>query len=262
LSLTDVLYRTYEFVKHYSIAGNEHGLHSPFVYGIYNRIIQNHGTPIFEDIDHYYYELLEDNHTIFNRNPGAGTTHHRVKLKIKQLASGSIKNLPWRQLLCRLVHERHPKVILELGTSFGITTAYLAETRKDATIYTFEANPALIGYARKLWKELGLTNIVLIEGNIDQTLIPTLETIPSIDVAYMDANHRYEPTIIYAEAILAKMHPESLLIVDDIYWSRAMNRAWKKLEARSDVSVSIDLWQYGLLYLREGQLKESFKLKY
>jgi predicted O-methyltransferase YrrM len=262
LKIQQLLYRSWEFLKHYTFAGNEHGLHSPFVFGLYKRIIQNHGVPSYEDIDHYYYELLEDNHMITNENPGAGTTHHAVDLKIKQLAGGSIKNLPWRQLICRLLHERDPKVVIELGTSFGVTTAYIAQTLPDAIIYTFEANPSLIRYAKELWKELGIKNIVMVEGDIDTTLENVLLQLPQIDAAYMDANHRFEPTIRYASTLLDRMSDTCLLIVDDIYWSSEMTQAWEKLCKRNDIDVSIDLWQIGLLYRREGQVKESFKLKY
>lgn len=263
MKLFSLLYRLYHFIKHYIIGGNEHSIHSPFVYGIYTRIIQNHGQPNYENVNQHYFELIEDEHYIDNINPGAGTSITKnITVPIKQLARHSIKQLPWRQLLCRLTHERDPKIILELGTSFGITTAYLALTCPDAKIYTFEANPTLIQLARNLFSDLGIKNIEIIEGNIDETLLPFLKKTDKIDVAYIDANHRFRPSIKYAEHIMDHVHERSLLILDDIYWSYEMTKAWEGLCKKQKVSASIDLWQIGLLYFRKEQAKENFKLRF
>ncbi|MBC7450192.1 MAG: class I SAM-dependent methyltransferase [Cytophagales bacterium] len=258
-----LLYRLFQFIKHYISGGNEHSIHSPFVYGIYTRIIQNHGLPVYEIVDQHYFELIENEHFIENINPGAGTSMVSAKkIRVKQLARDSIKQLPWRQLICRLTHERDPKVIIELGTSFGVTTAYLALTCPDAKVYTFEANPVLAQLARTLFQESGIHNIEIIEGNIDHTLVPFLRSIGKVDVAYIDANHRFRPSIRYAEHLMDHVHEKSLLILDDLYWSYEMTKAWKGLCHKKKVTASIDLWQIGLMYFRKEQVKENFKLRF
>jgi predicted O-methyltransferase YrrM len=263
LKLFSILYRFFEFVKHYIVGGNEHGLHSPFVFELYTNIIQNHELPYFDSLEQHYFELVNDHHSIINKNPGAGTSFHKnLRVPINRLAKHSIKSLPWRKLICRLVEERNPKIIIELGTSFGITTAYIATTCPDATIYTFEANPTLIELSRDFFKRAGITNIEIIEGNIDETLIPFLEKHPHIDVAYIDANHRFGPTIKYVERIMQCVSWKSLIIMDDIYWSYPMTKAWKAISTKKSVKVSIDLWQIGLLYFNTGQAKENFKLRF
>ncbi len=263
MKILTLIYRLYEFLKHYIIGGNEHGLHSPFVYDLYTNIIQNHETPYYENIEHYYFELINDHHLITNKNPGAGTSiQSNILLPIHKLAKGSIKQLPWRKLLCRLIAERKPKIIVELGTSFGITTAYIALTCPDATVYTFEANPTLIQQAKELFASENITNIEIIEGNIDETLVPFLEKHPHIDVAYIDANHKYRPTIRYVERIMKCVSWKGLIIMDDIYWSYEMTKAWKAVSSKKEVTASVDLWQVGLLYFNTGQAKENFKLRF
>jgi predicted O-methyltransferase YrrM len=263
LKIFSLIYRLYEFLKHYIVGGNEHGLHSPFVFDLYTRVIQNHDYPYFEHIEQHFYELINDHHIINNFNPGAGTSHNRrTQLEIQRLAKHSIKPLPWRKLICRLADERKPKVIVELGTSFGITTAYLALTCPEATVYTFEANPTLIQLSKDFFESAGIKNIQIIEGNIDETLIPFLEAHPHIDVAYIDANHRFRPTIKYVERIMDCVSWKSLIILDDIYWSHQMTKAWRGLCDKKDVTVSIDLWQIGLMYFHTGQAKENFKLRF
>ncbi|WP_018342256.1 O-methyltransferase [Cytophaga aurantiaca] len=263
MKLFSLLYRFFEFVKHYIVGHNEHGLHSPFVYQLYTTTIQNHGFPNYEQLEQHYFELISDHHLITNKNPGAGTSLHKnIRVPIKRLAKHSIKSLPWRQLICRLVDERTPQIVVELGTSFGITTAYIAATCPNAKIYTFEANSSLIELSREFFKLAGLTNIEIIEGDIDETLPAFLKQHPQIDVAYIDANHRFEPTINYVEQLMECVTWKGLIIMDDIYWSYPMTKAWEVLSSKKAVTVSIDLWQIGLLYFHTGQEKENFKLRF
>lgn len=263
MKLFSLLYRFFEFIKHYIVGGNEHGLHSPFVYELYTKTIQHHEFPYFEQLEQHYFELINDHHLIVNKNPGAGTSFHKtLRVPIHKLAKHSIKSLPWRKLLCRLVEERKPKVVVELGTSFGITTAYIAMTCPNAKIYTFEANPSLIELSRDFFNKAGIKNIEIIEGNIDETLPIFLKQHPNIDVAYIDANHRFLPTIKYVERIMECVSWKGLIIMDDIYWSYPMTKAWKAISSKKSVTVSIDLWQIGLLYFHTGQVKENFKLRF
>jgi predicted O-methyltransferase YrrM len=263
LKLFCILYRFFEFVKHYIVGGNEHGLHSPFVFELYTKTVQNHEFPYYEQLEQHYFELLSDEHFINNKNPGAGTSLHKTtRVPIKRLAKHSIKSLPWRQLICRLIEERKPKIIIELGTSFGITTAYIATTCPDATVYTFEANPSLVELSKEFFTLAGIKNVEIIEGNIDETLPAFLISHPQIDVAYIDANHRFAPTIKYVERIMECVSWKGLIIMDDIYWSYPMTKAWKAISNKKMVTVSIDLWQIGLLYFHTGQVKENFKLRF
>jgi predicted O-methyltransferase YrrM len=258
--LIQAWYRFYKFFTHYIIAKNEHGIHSPFVFSLYTDIIQAINLPFYLEIETYYHKLLSDSTLIENENPGVGTKK-RI-LPTRQLIGSSVKLLPWRKLICRITKERNPKVIIELGTSAGITAAYLALTCKDAHIYTFEANPALIEISKKLFNDYNLKNITLIEGDIDETLEPFLKSIDRVDVAYIDANHRYQSTLNYYNQLHAKCTLESLIILDDIYWSKEMTKAWNEIRQASNVSIDVDLWQIGLLYYKPNQHKESFKLKF
>jgi hypothetical protein len=258
--LNQYWYRFHKFFTHYILAKNEHSIHSPFVFNLYTEIIQAINFPFYLEIETHYYKLLNDTTIIKNDNPGVGTKKN--SLPIGNLIGSSVKALPWRKLICRITAERKPQVIVELGTSAGITSAYLALTCKDAHIYTFEANPLLIAKAKKMFEEYQINNITIIEGNIDDTLAPFISSIDKIDVAYIDANHRYCATKHYYELLEKKCGEDSLLIIDDIYWSKEMTKAWNEIRQAPSISIDIDLWQIGLLYIKPNQHKESFKLKF
>src|SRR5690606_18603497 len=107
---------------------------------------------------------------------------------------------------------------LELGTSLGLTSAYLALARQTAQLYTFEGCPAIAAQARQNLKTVGVQNAQLIEGNLDQTLPQTLAQLDKVDFVFFDGNHRLEPTLRYFEQCLPKAHEGSVFIFDDIYW--------------------------------------------
>ena len=62
--------------------------------------------------------------------------------------------------------------------------------------------------------------------------------------------------------MLAQAKPDTLLIVLGIYDSTEQKNQWKRIQAHSAVSVTIDLFYVGLVYFREGQAKEDFKIRF
>src|SRR5690242_9760801 len=63
------------------------------------------------------------------------------------------------RLLYSLVRATRPEVVVEFGTSFGISTLYLAAAVRDngaGHVYTTELSAAKIGAARRTFAEAGL----------------------------------------------------------------------------------------------------------
>jgi predicted O-methyltransferase YrrM len=102
----------------------------------------------------------------------------------------------------------------------------------------------------------------VIIGNIDQTLPDVLKRLKQIDLVYIDANHRYEPTLRYFESLLPLLHEKSLVVIDDIHWSKEMNEAWDVIKDRTEVSLSIDLFEAGLLFFDPNIEKSDYILKF
>jgi predicted O-methyltransferase YrrM len=84
----------------------------------------------------------------------------------------------------------------------------------------------------------------------------------SVDFVFVDGNHRKEATVNYFNWCLPKVHENTVLIFDDIYWSKGMNEAWDIIKSHPQVTVTIDLFWIGLVYFRKGQEKEDFKIKF
>ncbi|MEJ8755675.1 class I SAM-dependent methyltransferase [Pontibacter sp. H259] len=241
-----------------------HGVHSPFVFNLYNQVILHDGDfYAYPRIEAVRTDLLANEKTIEVTDLGAGSKSIKYKSrKISDIARTSLKPAKYSQLLFRLVNHFQPKVVFELGTSLGITTAYLAEASRNAQIYTFEGCPNIAGIAKANFEYLHMRNITQITGNLNNTLQPQLQQIPQLDFVFFDGNHRYEPTMRYFEQCMAKAHENSVFVMDDIYWSSEMKRAWREIKNHPKVAQTIDLYFVGLVFFRTTQPKEHFTLAF
>lgn len=258
------LHTSLEYLRYRIVAGNAHGLHSPFVFELFNNVIRD-DMPFytFEPIEYLRRKLLEQDEIIELNDLGAGGEASRIrKVSVKQIAGRSLNTAKYGRLLFRLVNRFQPKTIVELGTSLGITTLYLAMPSNDSTVYTIEGSSSVSAIAREGFRKLNRMNIRLLEGNFDTVLPGLLQELPEVDMAYVDGNHRYEPTMRYFEMFLSKKTEHSFLVFDDIYWSREMTAAWNEIRRHPEVTVSIDLFRLGIVFFRKGIPKQDFVLKY
>ena len=166
------------------------------------------------------------------------------------------------RLLARLIGRFQAQTVVELGTSLGLNALYMALANPATHLYTLEGSKCIASLAGKHFKSLGAQNIRIIEGNIDQSLETVLAGLSKIDLLYMDANHRYEPTIRYFEQVLPKLHQNSLVVLDDIHWSAGMNRAWQEIKTKPEVSLSLDLFEVGILFFDPDLPKAHYILKF
>ncbi|HEY6976054.1 MAG TPA: class I SAM-dependent methyltransferase, partial [Chitinophagaceae bacterium] len=134
---------------------------------------------------------------------------------------------------------------------------------KDHRVVTIEGAKAIAEIAKENFQQLGLSNIELIEGNFDSILIPTVKELPVIDFAFIDGNHRKEPTINYFKEILPKTSEHSIVVLDDIHWSREMEEAWEYIKQHASVTLSIDLFFIGIVFFRtEQKVKQHFTIRF
>jgi len=83
-----------------------------------------------------------------------------------------------------------------------------------------------------------------------------------IDLVYFDGNHQKEPTLNYFHTCLQKAHKNSLFIFDDIHWSDGMEEAWEQIKKHDRVHLTIDLFQFGIVFFEKEMPKQHFILKF
>ncbi|WP_022822609.1 O-methyltransferase [Hymenobacter norwichensis] len=260
-----MLFQALSYVRFFFRSGNAHGLHSPFVFGLYNYVIHHSGQfAAFEPIEHRRQELLRNRQLLEVRDFGAGShTGAGRQRRIGDIARTAAKPIALAQLLFRLVNHFQPRTILELGTSLGLTTAYLAAADSRSRVLTFEGCLNTANVARQTFEQLHLSNVELVEGNLDETLAPTLASLTEpLDFAFFDGNHRYEPTLRYFNLCAAHRTERSVFVLDDIHWSADMERAWIDVQQHPEVRLTIDLFFVGLVFFRRNQPRQHFQLRF
>jgi predicted O-methyltransferase YrrM len=245
--------------------GKGHGVHSPFVYTFIREVLHkkaNHS--LIPAIENRRAQLLANNSMIQVWDRGAGSRQTAsAQRSIRSIAKAALKPKKYSQLLYKIITYYQPNQILEMGTSLGTTTCYLAAANSKASIVTMEGAPSVAEVAKDTFKEMGLHNIEIMEGDFEQSLPQYLTTINSIGVAYIDGNHKYLPTIQYFESLIKQSNDDSILIFDDIHWSAEMEKAWEEIKKHEAVTLTIDLFFIGLVFVRKAQKeKEHFIIRY
>lgn len=244
------LFSKFQLVKkylHYYLTasnGKGHGVHSPFVFEFINKVLKDdQHYAAYKNIEKQRALLLKNNEVIEVEDFGAGSAVMKSNTRvIKNIAASSLKPKKFAQLLFRIVQYYQPASILELGTSLGITTAYLAKGNETATVITCEGSASIAAIAQDNFDKLQIKNTRLVLGDFAKTLQPLLDEIGKVNVAFIDGNHRKLPTLDYFAKLLNHSTPSTILIFDDIHWSEEMESAWKAIQEHSTVTLSIDLF--------------------
>lgn len=252
------------YIKYLLKAKNQHGIHSPFVYELYNNVIKDQ-TPfyVFQDIESIRAKLLLSNLEIEVSDYGAGSQlHSSNKRKISAIAKNSLKVPKYAQLLFRLVNRFKPKNVLELGTSLGISTMYLASSSTKSNVTTIEGCSNVTKVAQINFDKLGCKNIRLVNQQFDTFLPEYLKTVPTLDFVFFDGNHTKEATLRYFNWCVEKANEQSVFVFDDIYWSNGMNETWQEIKQHQKITTTIDLFAIGIVFFNPDLSNEHFVLRY
>ncbi len=245
-------------MQHYLTATRIDVLHSPFVFELYQNCIAKEGNlNAYHTIEQIRSKLRSVQTEINFEDFGASQKSRTVT--VKELAKQHLKPARIGQILNRIIQFKKYHSILELGTSLGITSCYLANS-PNAHLTTIEGSKAVWEQAQLSFEKTKLQpKITSLCGTFDAALPEILAKNPIYDFIFIDGNHSYEATLRYVKMLQPYLSKNGLLILDDIYWSTGMTKAWK--EVSKEYTVSIDLFFIGILSNRTEQAKEDFKLR-
>jgi len=252
----------YKYILHFFSARNTRGfgVHSPYLFQFTRFVIYDKSVYyIFPEIENIRTALKKDNSLLDIRDFGTGKDRSR---RVSDIAVHSVKSAKYGQLLYKIAHFCKSKNILELGTSLGLTTAYLASSSSKIRCVSLEGSDEISAIANRNFEKLHLKNIQVEVGNIDLTLPKVLHDFDSLDLVFIDANHKLPAIYDYFEQCLIKVHANSILIVDDIHWSADMEKAWNSLKNHPKVTSTIDLFQLGIVFFRADLNKRHYKMRY
>lgn len=264
MNITNKIHQAKYFVRHCLLAVDQHSIQPPFAYKFYTDIIRNNNkSSVFKQINKVRKQLLRNTSSVTVNDFGAGSQHDNGKQrKIGKIAKVGVSSKKASQLLYRIIENYKCDTILELGTSLGINTLYLAKANTKGMVYTLEGSDDLVKEAKNLFKAQLLDNISVVKGNIDVTLPEILSQIDTVDFAYLDANHTYKATLRYFKLIENHSSENTVIIIDDIYWSPDMTRAWREIRTSDAVRLSFDLFDMGILFFKKGLVKQHYIVRH
>ena len=248
-----------------STNGKGHGIHSPFVFDFITKVLNDKTAySAYHQVETFRGQLLNDNSVLKVDDPGAGSSVTKANQRsISSIAKNAAKPKKFGQLLFRIIKYYQPKTIIELGTSLGITTSYLCHANPVAKLITMEGSQAIASVAERNFETQQLNNVQLVLGNFDSTLSSVVRGLSSIDFAFIDGNHRKEPTERYFKQLLERTTNDSILVFDDIHWSKEMEQAWEIIKDDHRVTCSIDLFFIGIIFFRaEFRAKQHFTIRF
>ncbi len=245
-------------------AKNVNRIHSPFVYKLTEQL---RNKELSKHCRHYdrYVATLKRSKTVIETvdfGAGSGTKEYETKMVevgklVRQRSHGS-KQL---HLLYRIARYFQPKTLLEFGTAAGVSTVYLKKSIPDSRMITMEGCASLAHRAEKTLKELKVNNVEVAVGNFDVILPNELKSFDTLDMVFFDGNHRKEPTLKYFNQCLLLTHADSIFIFDDIHWSKGMEEAWDVIKKNKRVTLTIDLFWFGLVFFKNGMEKQNLKVR-
>jgi len=250
-------------LRFYFRADTFYRVHSPFVFQFLSSTI--------EDDRHYYvFDQINALRNELNRNRteipvtdlGAGSKKtNKAKRSIQSIAKTAVSPSYQSEILFKIAKEMNAKQTVELGTSLGISAISLAAYSDKNQVHTLEGSHSILEVAKVNFDIFKLKNISTYLGHFDQQLPKVLANIDRLDLCYIDGNHAKVPTLEYFEMCLPHTHNETVLIFDDIYWSKEMTEAWDIVKAHSDVKLTIDLYYFGLVFFNPNfKEKQHFKI--
>lgn len=282
------LYRVSSWLKHQLTARNTggHGVHSPYLFEWVRLVMSDKNTYyVWDEIEEIRQEMLKDTRELEFVDYGSGKLkgENGERRRVCDIARGSLARRKDAQLLARLVgwlgrplltsplrggigdeasKDRKGLTIVELGTSLGVTTAYLAAMDSRNKVVTYEGCPAVAEVARANWEKLGLSNIACVVGEITvDSLQLAVDRLSGIDLAFIDANHTYEATLTYFDALASRVHEKSVVVVDDIHYNEDMEKAWKAICADERVTTTMDLYRMGLVFFDKHYWRKHYKMR-
>ncbi|MGQ9621437.1 MAG: O-methyltransferase, partial [Bacteroidales bacterium] len=217
-------------------------------------------TAVVSNIEMLRKKMLSDKEIIKVTDCGSG--HHRSEMrKISSIVKHSSVPAKYGKLLASLAREFGGSDIIELGTSFGISTLYLSYGAISGRIHTIEGCPSVSSIAGENFKRAGRENIISYTGEFDNILWELKKKNIKPGLVFIDGDHRKESVLRYFNLIASMCDDRSVVVIDDINYSQEMSDAWKEIKQSESVSITIDIFRMGLVFFRKGIAKFDYVIR-
>jgi len=251
-----------QYIKFLFRSKNQHGVHSPFVYNLITKCF--YSKVKYKDyiiLKEFRKRLLNNDLVILVEDFGAGSRVFKSNARqINKVAKSAGIPFGRSKLLFRVVSYFEPASILELGTSLGLATSALSLGNRFSKITSIEGCRETAEVAQEQFDHFKFDNIQLIRSQFQDALKDKLDD-QKFDFIYVDGNHQKEATLTYFNNLLSHINNDSVIIFDDIHWSKDMTEAWQEIKSHPKVTITIDTFFWGFVFFRKEQEKQHFSIR-
>ncbi|MCF8236593.1 MAG: class I SAM-dependent methyltransferase [Saprospiraceae bacterium] len=242
------MFKLIQLFTYYWQARTAYSMHSPLLYSFCREVLDDRRSfYAFEEIEIWRYHLLHESSELHVVDLGAGGQDALDQNRIVSSIAKTSLSPPWKcRYLFRMVLWWKPDLLLEFGTSLGVSTAYLAAASIHTPLITVDGSDSHLQLARKGWNKLGLDHIE--EWNL--SFQQAIQRIPWDQhgriLIYLDGDHRPARVLEILQTIQEKTRHPFLVIIDDIRWSDDMWAGWQEWRSAFQSGAWLDLYQVGI----------------
>ena len=227
------------------------GVHSPFVFDLITNVIgDTFAYYSFKDISLIRKKLIKKGKSVFCK--GRQLT---VKKAIRQYGTSTKEG----EFLFRLTNRYKPRKIIAFGSSLGLTPLYLSRYDSTVQCVTFESEPDFAKTAARLLKKETNSSLQIRTGSYRELACKITEKFTSIDCIIFDKNIEISDIESIFNHFLPYIHAKTFWVLADIRSSIEKKRFWEQMCRHPRVTVAVDLYQMGLLFVDPKLRKRVYK---
>ena len=193
-----------------------HGIHSPFVYNLIRKVIE-------EKTNYYAYDDIKE------------YVMHDLNIRFKP---NKINKLSFR-----LINHFDSKNILEIGSGKGLNTLYLTAPSKEIVCHSTEWDPDKYNKAQKLYSGGWKRNIVL-----HTDAIPFNSLLNKQDCIYINLKNDKKLSNSDLEKVSKLVYEKTFIIVEGIRTNKRCRALWKRIAETESRTVVLDLFNIGIVF--------------
>lgn len=254
------IHQLYYALRHLLHAhSNGHGVHSPLAYDLCVALsaTKRNAELQCQNLKALRFKLKSDSQVLQDGGYGAGSKVFKSEFRaVKHITRWGISSHSKARILFQLIRFFNPERVLELGTSIGLTTLYLASAQYPRPVHSVEANAAYFEFAKRLHAQhISKLNILFFHSTFETFLNANPDV---YDFIFIDGAHDYHTTVKLFEYFNLHQGPRQVLVFDDIYWSPQMTKAWKHITENATGHLVLDAFSIGIV-IKNDNLRTGYR---
>jgi predicted O-methyltransferase YrrM len=224
-----ILYRKLRYRKGY-------GVHSPFVYDLITKVIE-------EKMPYYAFEKIR-----------AGVQNFEPKPPKERICFHK-----YGALLFRLVNFFKCEFVLQVGSPEGIISLYPASAHSGCECLVLENDQTSFRKTKVLAEKAGLSNLQVECTDYLKRIEDLFRQNKRFDLIFINIPG-YDNCPDILNLCISESKKECIFVVSGIRDNSKMKKLWKNIIQNHQVSVSIDLYSWGIFFLKNNIYKQHYKV--